>query len=61
MNLGRGRELTGPDITVSDHDADDQNDSLDELGEDWNTWGWQRYVDGAGCFIEKAQRTGPFR
>lgn len=40
MNLGRGRELTGPDVTVSANGVDDQNDSLSEHGEDWNTWGW---------------------
>jgi hypothetical protein len=59
MNLGRGRELTGPDVTVRAHGTDDRNDSLGEHGKDWHTWRWQRHVDGAGCFIEKAQSTRP--
>lgn len=59
MDLGRGRELTGPDVTVSAHGTDDRDDSLGEHGKDWDTWGWQRHVDGAGCFIEKAQSTRP--
>ena len=59
MDLGRGWELTGPDVTVSAHGTDDRNDSLGEHGKDWYTWGWQRHVDGAGGFIEKAQSTRP--
>lgn len=59
MNLGRRRELTGPGVTVSAHGTDDRNDSLGEYGEDWDTWGWQRHVDGARGFIEKAQSTRP--
>jgi hypothetical protein len=59
MNLGKGRELTGPDVTVIVHGADDRNDSLGEDSENWDTWGWQRHVDGAGCFIEKSQSTRP--
>jgi hypothetical protein len=59
MNLGRGRELTGPDVTVSAHGTDNRNDSLSEHGKDWDTGGWQRHVDGAGCFIEKSQSTRP--
>jgi hypothetical protein len=59
MNLGRRRELTGPGVTVSAHRTDDQNDSLSEHGKDWDTWCWQRHVDGAGCFIEKSQSTRP--
>jgi len=30
-------------------------------GENWDTWSRQRHVDGAGCFIEKAQSTRPTR
>lgn len=59
MNLGKGRELTGPHVTISVHGADDRNDSLGEDGEDWDARRWQRHVDGAGCFIEKAQSTRP--
>jgi hypothetical protein len=59
MNLGRGRELTGPDVTVSAHGTEDRNDSLGEDGEDRDTWRWQRYVNGAGGFIKKAQSTRP--
>ncbi len=57
MNPGRGRELTGSAVTVSAHGTEHRNDSLGKHGEYWDTWGWQRHVDGAGCFIEKAQST----
>lgn len=59
MNPGRGRELTGSAVTVSAHGTEHRNDSLGKHGEYWDTWGWQRHVDGAGCFIEKAQSTRP--
>jgi hypothetical protein len=50
-----------PDVAVSAQGDDDGDDSLGEHGENWDTWSpsWsrKRHIDGAGCFIEKAQST----
>lgn len=54
---GQGTGAHWSDVTVSAQGADVRNDSLGEHGEHWDTWSWKRHVDGAGCFIEKAQRT----
>jgi hypothetical protein len=54
---GRGAGAHWPGVTISGQGTVDRNDSLGEHGEDWNTWSRKRHVDGAGCFIEKAQST----
>jgi hypothetical protein len=59
MDLGRGRELTRPDVTVNAQGTEDRNDSLSKHGKYWDARSRKRYVDGAGCFIEEAQSTRP--
>lgn len=46
-----------PEVMRGVQGTEVRDDSLSEDGKDWNTGSWKGHVDGAGCFVEKAQST----